>query len=159
MLFALDRETFNNIVKDAASKKREKYESFLSKVELLESMDPYERSKIADALKPMKFKVTEFVVKQGETGDTFFLVEDGEAVASKVLQPGRNPEIVYKYKPGDYFGELSLLKDTPRAANIVAVSDLSVLALDRLSFKRLIGPMEDILKRNFARYEKFLGSE
>lgn len=157
VLFALDRETFNNIVKDAASKKREKYESFLSKVELLESMDPYERSKIADALKPMKFKVNEFVVKEGETGDTFFLVEDGDAVASKVLQPGKNPETVYKYKSGDYFGELALLKDTPRAANILAVTSLSVLALDRLSFKRLIGPMEDLLKRNFARYEKFLG--
>lgn len=157
VLFALDRETFNNIVKDVACKKREKYENFLSKVELLESMDPYERSKIADALKPLKFKMNEFVVKEGESGDTFYLIEEGEAIATKVLQQGKNPEIVYKYKPGDYFGELALLKDTPRAANIVAVTELSLVALDRLSFKRLIGPMEEILKRNFARYEKFLG--
>lgn len=62
--FALDRECFNHIVKDAATKKREAYEHFLSKVELLDQMDPYERSKIADALKPMKFKKGEFVVKE-----------------------------------------------------------------------------------------------
>lgn len=43
ILFALDRETFNHIVKDAASKKREYYEEFLGKVELLHDMDPYER--------------------------------------------------------------------------------------------------------------------
>lgn len=43
ILFALDRETFNHIVKDAAAKKREYYEAFLSKVELLKDMDPYER--------------------------------------------------------------------------------------------------------------------
>jgi cAMP-dependent protein kinase regulator len=43
-MWALDRNTFNHIVKDAASKKREKYEAFLSKIELLKGMDPYERS-------------------------------------------------------------------------------------------------------------------
>lgn len=51
ILFSLDRETFNHIVKDAAAKKREYYEAFLSKVELLKDMDPYERLQIADALK------------------------------------------------------------------------------------------------------------
>lgn len=62
--FALDRECFNHIVKDAATRKREAYEAFLGKVELLDQMDPYERSKIADALKPMKFKKGEYVVKE-----------------------------------------------------------------------------------------------
>jgi cAMP-dependent protein kinase regulator len=70
--FALDRECFNHIVKDAATKKREAYEKFLSKVELLDQMDPYERSKIADALKPMKFKKGDFVVK--EVNKSFFLI-------------------------------------------------------------------------------------
>jgi cAMP-dependent protein kinase regulator len=44
VLFALDRQTFNHIVKDAAIRKREKYETFLKGVELLKSMDDYERS-------------------------------------------------------------------------------------------------------------------
>ena len=45
-------------------------------------MDPYERSKIADALKPLKFKTGDYVVKEGERGDTFFFVEEGEAIAT-----------------------------------------------------------------------------
>jgi cAMP-dependent protein kinase regulator len=43
ILFSLDRATFNAIVKDAASKKRERYENFLKQVELLADMEPYER--------------------------------------------------------------------------------------------------------------------
>ena len=56
VLYSLDRDTFNNIVKDAAAKKREFYESFLKSVELLKDMDGYERSKIGDALKSVNFK-------------------------------------------------------------------------------------------------------
>ena len=64
VLFALDRECFNHIVKDAAMKKRQRYEDFLLKVELLQSMDPYERIKIADALKPESFKQGDIIMKQ-----------------------------------------------------------------------------------------------
>jgi cAMP-dependent protein kinase regulator len=44
LLYALDRQTFNHIVKDAAIRRREKYENFLKKVEILKTMDDYERS-------------------------------------------------------------------------------------------------------------------
>lgn len=154
-LFALDRETFNHIVKNATKKKRETYEKFLESVEILASMDPYERTNLADALKPVKYQKGEFVVKEGETGDVFYIIVEGKAKATKVLKPNEQPTIVYNYKEGDYFGELALLRDQPRAANIIAESDLKLISLDRYSFKRMMGPLEDILKRNFTRYEKF----
>jgi cAMP-dependent protein kinase regulator len=50
-LWELDRATFNAIVKDAAVKKREKYEDLMKTVKLLSGMDLYERQKIADAIK------------------------------------------------------------------------------------------------------------
>jgi len=55
LLYALDRSTFNHIVKDAAIRKREKYETFLKKIPLLETMDDYERSQVAEAFKDIKF--------------------------------------------------------------------------------------------------------
>lgn len=55
VLWKLDRDTFNHIVKDAAARKRDKYDQFLQSVEILKTMDPYERSKIGDALKEEKF--------------------------------------------------------------------------------------------------------
>lgn len=55
-----------------------------------------------------------------------------------------------------YFGELALLKGEPRAANIVANSPLKLISLDRNSFKRLLGPIEEILKRNSEQYTKYV---
>lgn len=55
-LWSLDRKTFNHIVKDAAAKKRDKYEEFLKGVKILQTMDAYERSKLADAIKEEWYK-------------------------------------------------------------------------------------------------------
>lgn len=55
-LWVLDRETFNHIVKDASRKRREKYEEFLMKVKILESMDSYERSVLSDGFVDEQFK-------------------------------------------------------------------------------------------------------
>jgi len=156
VLFALDRDTFNHIVKDAIVRRRQRFEDTLSKIELLDTMDPYERSKIADVAIPTQIKAGDYVIRQGEPGEKFYFIEEGNAVATKIL-PGRNePEVVYNYGPGDYFGELALLRGEARAANVVAKTHLSLLALDRVTFDRVLGPLNAILKRNTKKYEKFM---
>jgi cAMP-dependent protein kinase regulator len=62
--WALDRETFNNIVKDAARKKREKYETFLRSVPILESIEDYELTQVCDALKSCSFKEGDYVIRE-----------------------------------------------------------------------------------------------
>lgn len=155
-LWALDRECFNNIVKDAAIKRRERYENFLKKVDLLDTMDPYERMQLADGLQNHRHVAGDYVVKQGDQGDKFFMIEEGNLVAMKVMKPGESPIEVFKYKEGDYFGELALLKNIPRQASIVCKTDVKLVSLDRESFKRMLGPLEDILKRNEERYKKYM---
>lgn len=66
---------------------------------------------------------------------------------------------VKSYAAGGYFGELALIKNEPRAANIIAKTDCQVLSLDRKSFKRLLGPIENILKRNSDDYLKYIGNQ
>ena len=56
LLYELDRQTFNHIVKDAAVRKRDKYEAFLTKIPLLSTTEPYERSQIAEAFKEVSYK-------------------------------------------------------------------------------------------------------
>ena len=117
-------------------------------------MSPYERITIADALKTSTVANDQFVFKQGEKGDCFYLIMLGEAVA--LINDGENNKEVLRYKEGDYFGELALLKDEPRAASIKALTELKLASLDIDSFKRLMGPAQDILKRNEERYKKFV---
>ena len=83
VIYKLDRDTFNNIVKDAAAKKREKYENFLATVPILKNMDPYEVSKLGDAVEEQTFKKDEFIIKEGQDGNTFYLISEGTAIATK----------------------------------------------------------------------------
>jgi len=140
-LWQLDRDTFNNIVKEAAQKKRQRYDTFLAKVPLLTSMDAYERSQLADALKPESFTDAAAICKQGEVGNKFYIIEEGEAVASK---GGQN---VMSYSSGDYFGELALIRNQPRAATVSAKGATKLLCLESRSFKRLLN-VQDLLERS-----------
>lgn len=157
-LYSLDRDTFNYIVKDSAIKKREKYEQSLKNVKVLESVSLYERSQVADAIIEEKFSPGDKVISQGDIGSVFYMISEGEATAYKVFEEGGDDKEVMQYKPGDYFGELALLKNEPRAASVLAKTDLIVMKLDRNSFKRLIGPLDDILKRNLESYKTILSS-
>jgi len=80
-------------------------------------------------------------------------VEQGNCAAIKHIN--NVPQEVKQYSVGGYFGERALLKNEPRAASIVAKSECVCVSLDRHSFKRLLGPLEEILKRNMESYELF----
>jgi len=156
VLWELDRETFNHIVKDSTSKKRKKYQEFLKGVDILHSIDNYELAQICDALRVVSFEEGDFIVQEGEFGDVFYIIESGSASVYKTLEPGKQPTKVLDYKEGQYFGELALIKGEPRAASVKANSQIKLITLDRLSFKRLLGPIEKILERNSEKYVKYI---
>ena len=174
-LWSLDRITFRTIILKAAHRRRTMYEHFLSTVPLLVSLGPEDRSKIADALVSKVYADEEAVVKQGEMGDTFFFVEEGEAIVTKVTSGETAENVVGHLRKGDYFGgtcmfvtiycsagiyricnaELSLLRLEPRAATVSAIKrtdasqpKLKVAALDAHAFTRLLGPLREIMDRH-----------
>jgi hypothetical protein len=64
ILWSLDRQTFNYIIKDSASKKRDKYEKFLKSVEILKTVDDYELCQICDALKIYHYEAGDYVIRE-----------------------------------------------------------------------------------------------
>merc|ERR1712087_846088 len=104
-------------------------------------MDPYERSQLADALQVESVGDQTTVMSQGEIGDKFYIVEEGAAAATK------DGAEVMQYGVGDYFGELALIKDQPRAATVVTKADSKLLTIDSSSFKRLLN-VNDLLERS-----------
>ncbi|PMD44271.1 BcPKAR, component of the cAMP cascade : PKA regulatory subunit [Hyaloscypha variabilis F] len=146
-LWALDRITFRRILMDSTFQRRRLYESFLEEVPLLSTLTRYERSKIADALETQKFPAGTAIIKEGDAGEAFYLLESGEAEAYKAgtQQP------VKHYTKGDYFGELALLNDAPRAASVISKTEVKVATLGKDGFQRLLGPVESIMRR--TKYE------
>jgi cAMP-dependent protein kinase regulator len=146
-LWALDRLTFRRILMESTFARRRMYENFLEEVPLLATLTPYERSKIADALESQKFPEGSTIITEGDPGHSFYLLESGEAVAYR----SDNPAPVKHYKKGDFFGELALLNDAPRAASVISSTEVKVATLGKSAFQRLLGPVEGIMRR--TKYE------
>lgn len=165
-LWAMDRVTFRTILLDSALRRRQLFDSFLKEVPLFEQMRSEERAKLADALQITFYKPGDRPVVQGEKGREFFIIIQGSAEVRKHktstagTPTGAHPvfpdiseedEItVSRLGRGDYFGELALLYNTPRAASVVVSSPagLKVAKLSEKQFTRLLGPLTGIMSRN-----------
>ena len=150
IVWQLDRITFRRILMDSAFQRRRMYESFLEEEPLFSTLTAYERSKIADALDTHKYPAGSAIIREGDVGDKFYILESGDAEAFK-----RGEEKPLKtYGKGDYFGELALLEDKPRAASVISKSEVKVATLGKDGFQRLLGPVEGIMRRDDPRASK-----
>jgi cAMP-dependent protein kinase regulator len=82
-------------------------------------------------------------------------VEDGAVVCSKRFADGRERDISDALEQGAYFGELALLNDDVRQATVRAVKPTRCAAVDRATFKRVLGPLAEILRQNEEMYAKY----
>ena len=92
---------------------------------------------------------------QGETGDKFYIIRKGVAVCTQQGADGKVAEVA-RLQEGHYFGEISLLTSKARQATVTASGPLDVLSMDRKTFKRVMGPLVDILNRNIGGYNQFM---
>ncbi|KAM6946592.1 protein kinase, cAMP-dependent, regulatory, type II, alpha, B [Lycodopsis pacificus] len=168
-LWGLDRATFHRLIVRNNAKKRRTYEAFIECVPLLKSLELSERMKIVDVVGARVFKDGERLITQEEEADCFYIVESGEVkimIKSKDSQiplcelqtkAGQQDNIeveVARCSRGQYFGELALVTNKPRAASVYAVGETKCLVIDIQAFERLLGPCMDIMKRNISQYEE-----
>ncbi|KAL0487435.1 cAMP-dependent protein kinase type I regulatory subunit [Acrasis kona] len=152
-LWHIDRTTFRTILMGQTMNRRKLYEDFLRNVEILKTIDDYERLTIADALQAENWTDGSAIVTQGDAGHSFYIIVEGEVFVKK------DGVEVAVLKSGDYFGEMALMFNQPRAATVVADGPVKTVRLDRRSFKLLLGPCEDVLKRNTSVYNQFMSKQ
>eukprot|EP01036_Dinobryon_divergens_P028184 gene28185-37087_t len=147
-LWVLDRVTFKVIVVSAAIQRREKTKSLLRQVAVLAPLSDLEMLTLADSFAEETYADGYTVCKQGEDGNDFYLIKEGLALCFQDDDETGEETLVATLSKGQFFGEMALLASKPRHATVIAKGALRVQAIDRETFIRLFGPMEDILKRN-----------
>jgi CRP-like cAMP-binding protein len=105
----------------------------LAQVPLFAGLPPRHLKRVGDLTEEVRFMEGATIVRQGEVGDTFYVILEGEA---KVAGP--SGRVVNRLRPGEFFGEISLLDGGPRTASVIAETPLRMLALSRSSLLRLV---------------------
>ncbi|HEX5504277.1 MAG TPA: cyclic nucleotide-binding domain-containing protein [Thermomicrobiales bacterium] len=78
----------------------------------------------------------EVLVRQGAPADKFFIIVEGEVAVER--EDGGERRVVATLGPGQFFGEVAILRDTPRTATVRAVAPTTLLALERDAFRALV---------------------
>ena len=104
----------------------------LQRVPIFQGLEPRELERIAGSMKQRTFNAGDTVTAEGTGGVGFFVIESGQA---RVTIGGKDRRTL---GPGDYFGEVALLTDSPRTATITAETDLRCYGMTSWDFKPLV---------------------
>lgn len=109
------------------------------------SVESNELDIILNAMEEYKAKEDQVVIKEGDPGNCLYVVDSGKLICTKqfvyfteIQKNESKPKLLKEYHPGEAFGELALLYNTPRAATITAKSSCILWKLDRETFNYVI---------------------
>jgi hypothetical protein len=110
---------------------------YLKKAYIFSDLQVRELAAIGSVATEKEHPSEEIIVKEGEPGDTMFLIISGEV--SVVQNYGTEQEkVITTLAPGDYFGEMALFEDQPRSASIKTNGEARFLLLGRLEFEEIM---------------------
>ncbi|GIL88393.1 hypothetical protein Vretimale_15023 [Volvox reticuliferus] len=145
VVWALDRQVFRFFVRELQETQVSQVELFLNSVPILANLSREERIRLVDAFEEVTYQAGQKVIVEGDKGDLFYIVKDGEAIVYQNTPQGQR-KVNHLFK-ADFFGERALLKDEPRMATVEAYTKLICLTLKRETFQEILGPLEQLMAR------------
>ncbi|KAM6402091.1 cGMP-dependent protein kinase 2 isoform 2-T2 [Pluvialis apricaria] len=143
--WALDREVFQNIMRVTAQTRQEQYRNFLRSVSLLKNLPEDKLTKIMDCLEVEYYDKGDYVIREGEEGNTFFIIAKGKVIVTQSTADHSQPQLIKNLHKGDYFGEKALISDDVRSANVIADEyNVECLVIDRETFSQTVGTYEEL---------------
>ncbi|XP_078129150.1 cGMP-dependent protein kinase 2 [Sander vitreus] len=144
-IWALDRQTFQTIMMRTTQARHKEYFSFLRSVSLLQGLPEEKLAKVVDCLEVDYFEKGEYIIREGEEGNTFFIIAKGEVIVTQSTEGLAEPQEIKTLGVGDYFGEKALISEDVRSANIIcSENDTHCLVVDRDNFNQMVGTYEEL---------------
>jgi small-conductance mechanosensitive channel/CRP-like cAMP-binding protein len=111
--------------------------ALMGKVDILAPLSHEERRRLVEMAGVKAFAVGECPVRQGESGDSFYIIKQGRVEVVVEKEPGRGV-VVATLGTGDFFGEMSLLTGAARTATIRVAEDAEFVVIDREKFRSVL---------------------
>jgi len=158
ILWSIDRQAFRGITGQHKLKQSEKHLDFLRKVKigdkiLGEVLNASDIDAMALAAQKDTFCKGEVIVREGERGDIFYLIESGTV---DVFNRDNGDIPINNLVSGQFFGERALLSEDVRMATCIASSEVQCLFLMRDDFVLMLGDLQDLLDGNACKEDNVL---
>lgn len=146
-VWVIDRANFKRMLLKASDDHISEYAKLLDGVEVFSTLLQDEKRAVAEALTEVRYQKGQVVITQGDEGDTFFILVEGEVEVFKDGESVTSYRARKEAKIAHHFGELALINNEPRAATVAVTSDTArILSLDKQSFQLLLGFVWDSLR-------------
>ena len=145
-MWVLDLRTFRAILATASTSKLVTRCEFLQKCEFLDPLNSDQITKMASALEECEFEDGDVVVRQGDPGDSFYIIESGKIKCTQLKSSGMEVELITLGK-ADYFGEMALMLNETRHASCISMGKTKLLSLSREKFNMLLGSVQESLAK------------
>lgn len=111
--------------------------AILRNIPLFREFEDAQLEAIASTVSIRGFHKHEFIVKEGDAGDTFYIIIEGSVAVTRVASDGRET-ILSILKENDFFGEMSLFDSSLRSASIKTLTDVTVGVIEQIDFMNLL---------------------
>jgi uncharacterized protein YhbP (UPF0306 family) len=108
---------------------------------IFQALPRHEVEVVAAKLSTTRAEAGDVIVRQGAPADKFFIVVDGEVEVTR--EDDGQSRTIARLRDGQFFGEMAILRDMPRAATVTAVRSTVLLAMDRSAFRSLVAQSLD----------------
>jgi cGMP-dependent protein kinase len=125
----------------------------LQSVPLLSKLPEAKLVKLSSVMRVQSFADGAYIIKQGEEGSRFYIINEGEVRCTRQVAPGGKEEELIRLTAQEFFGERALITNETRKANVIACGPVECLVLERTSFQSLLSDVQDDLVSEMSKRE------
>ena len=142
-MWGLDRKTFRSAVESVNASNYKENKTFIDNVPLFSVLNHVQRDALVGSLSTLTYRPNDVIVKEGDPGELFYLIKDGQISCT---QQGTEIRVMEK---GNFFGEQALLYNTVRTATVTAKTEVKCVAISRNKLTIALGKqLQQIIYQN-----------